>query len=112
MGAEIEDAEARLRGWVLDSLLASAADGADRIADLSPYRAQMGPAVAFTPADLLPVRVRLARVRRGLSQARLAQVLGKSQQAYAKLERPGANPQVRTIEQIESVVDEDLLELA
>ncbi|HZV49254.1 MAG TPA: helix-turn-helix transcriptional regulator [Candidatus Dormibacteraeota bacterium] len=107
----IEDAEDRLRSWVLDSLLASAADGEDRISDLSPYRPQMGPAIAFSGADLLPVRLRLARVRRGLSQARLAEILGKSQQAYAKLERPGANPQIRTIQQIERAIDEELLQL-
>jgi transcriptional regulator with XRE-family HTH domain len=68
-----------------------------------------GPAIAFTVADLLPVVLRLARVRHGLTQEQLAQLLGVTQQAYAKLERIGANPQVRTLQQVERAVGEDLL---
>ena len=106
----IEEAEELLRDWVLDSLLASAADGEDRRDDLLRER-PTGPALAFTGADLLPVVLRLVRVRHGLSQEQLAERLGVTQQAYAKLERPGANPLVRTIQQVESAVDEDLLEV-
>jgi transcriptional regulator with XRE-family HTH domain len=39
-----------------------------------------------------------ARVRAGLTQADLARRLGVSQAAVAKLERPGANPTVDTLD--------------
>jgi hypothetical protein len=35
-----------------------------------------------------------------------------TQQAYAKLERPGANLQLKTIQQVESALNEELLQLA
>jgi DNA-binding XRE family transcriptional regulator len=109
-GESIELAEERLKDWVLDSLLASAGDGEDRLGDL--VADDPGGAIAFTAVDLVPIRVRLLRTRHGLSQAQMAERLGVSQQAFAKLERPGANLQLRTIQQVESAVEEDLLELA
>jgi transcriptional regulator with XRE-family HTH domain len=42
--------------------------------------------------------LRDARVRAGLTQAELGDRLGISQAAVAKLERPGANPTVATLE--------------
>jgi DNA-binding XRE family transcriptional regulator len=107
-GQTLEEAEEELRVWILDSLLADAAAGEDRRGDLVRERPD-GPAIAFTVADLLPVVLRLARVRHGLTQEQLAQLLGVTQQAYAKLERIGANPQVRTLQQVERAVGEDLL---
>jgi transcriptional regulator with XRE-family HTH domain len=44
--------------------------------------------------------VRDARQAAKLSQAELAQRLGMSQPAIAKLERPGANPTVRTLDRV------------
>ncbi|MEA2393449.1 MAG: hypothetical protein QOJ82_1340 [Solirubrobacteraceae bacterium] len=44
--------------------------------------------------------VRRARRRAGLSQAELGRRLGTSQPAIVKLERPGANPTVRTLERV------------
>lgn len=110
-GERIEDAEERLRLWVLDSLLADAADGELRVRDLL-REAPEGPAVSFTTVDFMPVFLRATRVRHHLTQAQLAERLGESQQAYAKLERPGANPRLRTIQQVESAMDEDLLQLS
>lgn len=107
----IEEAEVRLRLWVLDALLGAAADGEDQTGDLL-TEPPGGPAVAFTVLDLFPVKLRVLRVRHGLTQAQMGERLGESQQAYAKLERPGANPTLRTVQQLENAVEEDLLKTA
>lgn len=111
VGETIEEAERRLRAWVLDSLAASAADGDDRLEDL-----RLGPSegdgLAFAPLDVLPIRLRLARARRHLTQTQVAERLGMSQQAYAKLERPGANPELKTVLAVERALDAELLEFA
>lgn len=107
----IEEAEDRLRLWVLDALLGAAADGEDQTGDLLTEPPD-GPAVAFTVLDLFPVKLRVRRVRHGLTQAQMGERLGESQQAYAKLERPGANPTLRTVQQLENAVEEDLLKTA
>jgi transcriptional regulator with XRE-family HTH domain len=44
--------------------------------------------------------IRRARAAAGLTQAGLARRLGTSQPAIAKLERPGANPTVRTLDRV------------
>lgn len=44
--------------------------------------------------------IRHARGRAGLTQAELARRLGTSQPAIVKLERPGANPTVRTLDRV------------
>ncbi len=46
----------------------------------------------------VPALLRGARQRTGLTQADLARRLGVSQVAVAKLERPGANPTVDTLD--------------
>ena len=48
----------------------------------------------MTPSEL----IRRARHDTGLTQDQLARRLGISQAALARLERPGANPTVRTLE--------------
>jgi predicted transcriptional regulator len=50
------------------------------------------------PASGIPRLLKDARRRSGLTQADLAQRLGISQAAVAKLERPGANPTVDTLD--------------
>jgi DNA-binding XRE family transcriptional regulator len=110
-GPTREVAQARLRDWILDSMLAAAADGQDLSKDLvSVSRGR--PAVMFTPLELIPIRLRLLRARHGLSQAQVADRLRMTQQAYAKLERPGANLQLKTIQQVETALNEELLQLA
>jgi transcriptional regulator with XRE-family HTH domain len=47
-----------------------------------------------------PTLVRRARVDAGLTQAQLARRLGVSQAALARLERPGANPTVATLDRV------------
>ena len=64
------------------------------------------------PADLLPVRIRLLRARHGWRQSDVADRLGISQQAYAKLERPGANPELDTLVRVERALEAPLLEFA
>ena len=44
--------------------------------------------------------VREARKKAGLTQAELGKRLGMSQAAIAKLERPGANPTVETLDRV------------
>jgi transcriptional regulator with XRE-family HTH domain len=44
--------------------------------------------------------IRAARADAGLTQAQLARRLGMSQPAIVKLERPGANPTVRTLDRV------------
>jgi transcriptional regulator with XRE-family HTH domain len=47
-----------------------------------------------------PRIVREARVRAGLTQSELARRLGLTQAAVARLERPGANPTVATLDRV------------
>lgn len=114
VGAAVDpdDAATRLREWVLDSLLAAAGDSEDRLGDLWDNCATDRDCLAFGPSDLLPVRIRLLRARHGLRQSDVADRLGISQQAYAKLERPGANPELDTLVRVERALQAPLLEYA
>ena len=111
VGPAVEVAEQRLRQWVIDSLLAAAADGKDHLGDLVAIPPR-GSHMTFMPVDLVPIRMRMIRAQKHLSQADVAKTLGLTQQAYAKLERPGANLQLRTIQQVETALDAELLQLA
>lgn len=111
VGETGNEAERRLRSWVLDSLAASAADAVDRLGDLGDEQPARD-CLTFTDLELLPIRLRLARARRHLSQAQVAGRLGMSQQAYAKLERPGANPELRTLLAVEQALNAELLTFA
>ncbi len=44
--------------------------------------------------------IRAARIRAGLTQAQLAERLGKSQAAVAQLEGPAANPTLATLQRV------------
>jgi DNA-binding XRE family transcriptional regulator len=111
VGPAVEDAEQRLHEWVIDSLLAAAGDGEDRLGDLVAIPPR-GSHITFTSVDLVPIRMRLIRAQKHLSQADVAKKLGLTQQAYAKLERPGANLQLRTIQLVEGALGAELLQLA
>ena len=87
-----------------------AADGKDHLGDLVAIPPR-GPHVTFMPVDLVPIRMRMIRAQKHLSQADVAKTLGLTQQAYAKLERPGANLQLRTIQQVEDALEAELLQL-
>ena len=107
-GPTVEECEEALRAYVLEVLDSHAADGEDHLGDLH-VRAPEGSHLVFDPTELLPIRLKLARARARLRQADMAARLGITQQAYAKLERPGANPTLRTILQAEEALGEELL---
>jgi transcriptional regulator with XRE-family HTH domain len=65
--------------------------------------------VVLTPVQVVPIRLKLARAQANLRQADMAASLGITQQSYAKLERPGANPTLQTLAQLERVLGRDLL---
>jgi predicted transcriptional regulator len=44
--------------------------------------------------------IRDSRHRAGMTQAQLARAIGTTQSAIARLEAPGANPRLRTLEQV------------
>ena len=55
------------------------------------------------------IRLRQLRLKRGLSQSAVADKLGISQQAYAKLESPvKANPSLTTLQKLSEVLDAEL----
>src|SRR5207253_1771911 len=64
-----DEAAVRLRDWVLDSLLAAAGDGEDRLGDLLAECPTDRDCLAFGPSDLLPVRIRLLRAKHGWGRA-------------------------------------------
>jgi DNA-binding XRE family transcriptional regulator len=110
--ADPDEAAVRLREWVMDSLLASAGDGDDRLDDLLRECPPGEDCIVFGPSDLVPLRIRLLRARHGWRQSDVADRLGISQQAYAKLERPGANPELDTLVRVERTLEAPLLEYA
>jgi len=107
-GRTMAECEGRLRDWILEVLESHADDGEDHFGDLH-TEPPKGDHVVFDPVELMPIRLKLARARAGLRQSDMAARLGITQQAYAKLERPGANPTLRTIYQTELVLGADLL---
>jgi DNA-binding XRE family transcriptional regulator len=110
-GDTLQEAERWLRAWVLDCLEAAADDGNDLTGDLS-VAPGTGDVLMFAPSELIPVRLKLARARAKLRQADMAERLGITQQAYAKLERPGANPTLQTIIQLERALGRELVSWA
>jgi DNA-binding XRE family transcriptional regulator len=108
-GATLEESEQELRDYVLEVLEFHASEAEDRLDDLLTQRPERR-ALAFGPRELIPIRLRLLRARAGLRQSDMAARLGIAQQAYAKLERPGANPTLRTLQQAEQALGTSLLE--
>src|SRR2546428_8629396 len=84
VGETVEVAAQRLRSWVLDSLLAAAADGVDALGDLLDAEPASEDSISLTPVDLLPIRLRLLQARQHLSQTQVAERPGMSHQASAK----------------------------
>lgn len=108
-GHGMDECEQALRDYVLDVLDSHAADGEDHFGDLLTEPPE-GPYMEFNSLELFPIRLKLARKRAGLRQADMAARLGITQQGYAKLERSGANPTLRTIVQAERVIGLDLFQ--
>lgn len=107
-GATLQEAERWLRASILDALEAGALDGQDFTDDLHEAPGT-GDALLFAPSELIPVHLKLARSQAKLRQADMADRLGITQQAYAKLERPGANPTLQTLIQLERVLGRELV---
>lgn len=105
----LEDAEAELISLVLSVLDAQAQEGRDPFSDLAEAPPKKGGYVAFLPSQLIPIHLKLARSQAHLRQADMADRLGITQQAYAKLERPGANPTLQTLMQLERVLGRELV---
>ena len=110
-GPTRQTAETALREAVVDSLAADAADGVDGTPALF-KRPPKQTHLVFTALDLLPLGLRRARAELNLRQSDLADRLGITQQAYAKLERPGANPTLQTLIQWEEALDRELVTIA
>jgi DNA-binding XRE family transcriptional regulator len=109
-GPTLEECQTALRDYVLDVLDAHAGDGEDRFGDLT-ASAPAGTYVEFDPVELLPLRLKLARVNAGLRQSDMATRIGVTQQAYAKLEAIGANPTIRTLVQAERALGTEFVTL-
>jgi DNA-binding XRE family transcriptional regulator len=105
----LEAAEAELVSLVMAVLDAQAQDGNDPFPDLLEVAPEQGGYVAFLPSQLVAVHLKLARAQAKLRQADMADRLGITQQAYAKLERPGANITLRTLIQLERVLGRELV---
>lgn len=115
-GTTMEHALEALAAHVLDALLAAAKTGEDYRRDLwtaarlaTNDTLKDSPFLPFSPRMLFPVALRLARVHADLTQAALARLLNVSQQAIHKLESPGANPKLETVEDLSLVLGLDLL---
>lgn len=107
-GKSIEEAELRLREYVLDSLFAAASDGDNFIEDI-PAVKPTGPFVFFAAQEFFPVHLRLTRASLGLTQSEVAEKLGITQQAYSKLEKFGSNPKLSAIHGLEEIFHTELL---
>jgi DNA-binding XRE family transcriptional regulator len=107
-GKTLEQAETRLRDYILDSLFAGAADGKDFTGDLVDEQ-PVGPCLTFTAQEFFSVRLRLVRASLSLTQAEVAGRLGITQQAYAKLEKVGSNPRLSVVNNLEKVLQKELL---
>gem|GEM_PF-5103182 len=58
---------------------------------------------------MISIRLKLARAQANLRQSDMASLLGVTQQTYARMEAPGANPTLQTLAQIERALGKDLL---
>jgi DNA-binding XRE family transcriptional regulator len=105
----LEAAEAELASLVMAVLDSLAQDGKDPFADLLEAPPKKGGYVAFPPSQLVTIHLKLARAQAKLRQADMADRLGITQQAYAKLERPGANLTLHTLIQLERVLGRELV---
>lgn len=107
-GLTVEEAEIALRDYILEVFETQAATAVDGTVDLATERPET-PHLVFSPAELFPIRLRRLRAEANLRQSDMAQRMGITQQAYAKLERPGANPRLRTLLQAEQALESPLL---
>jgi len=92
-------AQEALEGWLEAHLV----DGSIPPAPKVHRRASAGhklAAIRIDPGLAVALQIRWARAKEGLSQTELAKRAKVSQQQIAKLERPGENPTIGTIQKI------------
>jgi len=92
-------AEEALEGWLEAHLIDGQVPPVAKKRRLAPA----GRRLLRVPVDsqlAVAVRLRWARARLGMTQAELAKRAGVSQQQVAKLERPGSNPTVETLDRL------------
>jgi len=92
-------AEEALEGWLESHLV----DGKVPPEPRSHRRAPRGSKLALVrvnPALAIALQVRWERSKQGLTQGEVAKRAGVAQQQIAKLERPGENPTIGTIDKI------------
>ena len=106
--ARLDVAEAELIKVLLHLFGAEASQGHNRLVEF-PDTPPQGPFVALAPTQVIAIRLKLARGQANLRQADMAGLLGITQQTYAKLERPGSNPTLQTLAQIERSLGRELL---
>jgi DNA-binding XRE family transcriptional regulator/predicted RNase H-like HicB family nuclease len=97
--ALVEAAKEALEGWLEAHLI----DGDAPPQPKTYRRAPTGRKLAHVRIDAglaVALQIRWARAKEGLSQAELAKRANVSQQQIAKLERPGENPTIGTIQKI------------
>lgn len=109
-GPSVELAQQRLRDYILESLCAAADDSQDYTVDLL-RRSTDENCLLFSVLELLPIRIRLQRALSKLRQVDVAERMGISQQAYAKLEKPGSNPTLKVLSLLEQAFKGELLEM-
>jgi DNA-binding XRE family transcriptional regulator len=105
----VEAAEAELVSLVMTVLDEMAQDGRDPFPDLLDAPPADGGYVTFLPSELVTIHLKLARARAKLRQVDMAERMGITQQAYAKLERRGANLTLNTLIQLERVLGCELV---
>jgi len=94
-GATKEQAAAILRSCARSYMEALAEQGHDPLSRLH-FGEPKGGCLALTEQDLFPVVLRYLRMSRGFTQAQVAEMIGKDQPAYSRLESHKANPSVET----------------
>ena len=92
-------AKEALEGWLEAHLIDGQAPPEPKIHRRAPSGHRLAP-VRIDAGLAVALQIRWARAKEGLTQAELAKRANVSQQQVAKLERPGENPTIGTIQKI------------
>ena len=107
-GATLEDAGNQLKAHVCESMTTQAEHAEDPMVLIS-YGVPGEDSITFSVRDLFPIMLRYKRCALGFTQAEIAERMGTSQPAYAKLERFDANPTMETLSQLERALGVPLM---
>jgi predicted RNase H-like HicB family nuclease/DNA-binding XRE family transcriptional regulator len=97
------EAKEALEGWLETHLLHGEVPPKPKTHRRSPAGHKLAQ-VRIDPGLAVALQIRWARAAAGLTQAELAKRAGVTQQQVAKLERPGENPTIGTIQKIASAL--------